>query len=415
MIAVVGGSLGGLRAAEQLRAHGYDGAIVVIGDEIHPPYNRPPLSKELLAEPGTPAQALATVAFRQRASVADVEWRLGTRVTASDLAAHTLTLDSGESIAYQGLVIATGLRSRRLPLEYPGGSRFVLRTLEDSLTLHDALNPGAHVVVVGAGFIGCEVAAIAAARGCTVTVIEGATGPMERAIGETLSAAMRDFLAQRGIDFRQSVRVAGLITGSSGSCAGVTLDDGSAIAAGVVVEAIGSVANVEWLGGNGLDLSDGVLCDESLSVMGAPHVVAVGDIARFPDALLGGPARRVEHWATPGDTAKIAAKTLLAAVTAPAGEPALSAFPQPAPPLPSFWTDLFGVRLQGVGSPGLATSSAVLEGAVENPGGGVAVAYYRENLLVGIVTVGLPVAAQLEYRTMVTAARESASSSLISR
>jgi 3-phenylpropionate/trans-cinnamate dioxygenase ferredoxin reductase subunit len=399
MIAVVGGSLGGLRAAEQLRAHGYEGGIVVIGDEVHPPYNRPPLSKELLANPGTPEEALESVLFRQRASVADVDWRLGTKVVASDLKEKHLTLDTGEVLSYAGLVIASGLRPRRLSLRHPLGSRYVLRTLEDSLALHDALRPGRRVVVVGAGFIGCEVAAAARQRGCIVTVIEGASGPMERSLGSELSAAMRKFLATEGITFREKGRVTGLITGTSGTCAGVTLDDGSAVPADVVVESIGSVANTEWLTENGLDLSDGVLCDESLRVIGAEHVVAVGDIARFPDALLGGPARRVEHWATPGDTAKIAAKTLQAAL---AGEP----IPFASAPLPSFWTDLFGVRLQGVGTPALATSTEVLEGSLSCPEAGVAVAYHRDESLVGVVTVGLPSSTQIHYRALVVEARD---------
>jgi 3-phenylpropionate/trans-cinnamate dioxygenase ferredoxin reductase subunit len=408
MIAVVGGSLGGLRAAEQLRAHGFAGDIVVFGDEAHAPYNRPPLSKELLIDGGTAPEALAAVQFRQRASVADVQWRLGTKVEASDLAAHTLTLATGEVVPYAGLVIASGLRPRRLPFQHPAKERFVLRTLEDSLALHEALRPGARVVVVGAGFIGCEVAAAAVSRGCAVTVIEGASGPMERSIGAELSAAMRTFLTERGIEFREAVRVTGFLTGSSGHCAGVSLSDGSAMAADVVVESIGSIANVEWLGGNGLDLSDGVLCDEHLTVVGAPHAVAVGDIARFPDSLLGGPARRIEHWATPGDTAKIAARTLLASL---AGEPV----PTPTPPLPSFWTDLFGVRLQGVGSPGLATSTEVLEGTADNPADGIAMGYYRDDALIGVVTVGLPISAQLEYRTRVSVARESVAASPIFR
>jgi hypothetical protein len=165
-----------------------------------------------------------------------------------------------------------------------------------------------------------------------------------------------------------------------------------------VVESIGSVPNTEWLEANNLDLSDGVLCDSSLKVVGVDHAVAVGDVARFPDPQLGGVERRVEHWATPGDTAKIAARTLLATVNRQPIVPTTV-------PLPSFWTDLFGVRLQGVGSPTLATSTEVLEGSLDHPEAGIAVAFRRDSLLIAVVTVGLPSSSQLHYRAQVEAAR----------
>lgn len=403
MIVVVGGSLGGLRAAEQLRAQGYRGPITVIGDETHPPYNRPPLSKEFLESPVTD-EARSALAFRQRASTADVQWRLGVRAVRSDLAQKTVRLATGEEISYDGLVVATGLRPRRLDIDAPAEGRFVLRTIEDSLALHERLRAGARVVIVGAGFIGCEVAATAVKLGCGVTVVEGATGPMERSLGRELSRSMRSFMERRGVRFSPGRRVLGLLSGPDGACAGVTLDDGTELAADVIVESIGSVSNVEWLGGNNLDLSDGVLCDGRMRVQGAADVVAVGDIARYPDLVLGGPARRVEHWATPGDTARIAAATLLADL---AGQPA----PEARSPLPSFWTDLCGVRLLGVGSPGIATTVGALEGDLASPEHGVALGYFRDDLLVAAITVGLPANRQLHYRTLVSTARDLATSS----
>lgn len=399
MIVVVGGSLGGLRAAEQLRARGHVGPIKVIGDETHPPYNRPPLSKEFLASPGNDGEARSGLAFRQRASTADVQWSLGVTVAQSNLAEKTIRLASGEEISYDGLVVATGLRPRRLDIDAPAGGRFVVRTIEDSLALHEQLRAGARVVIVGAGFIGCEVAATALTLGCTVTVVEGATGPMERSLGRDLSCSLRSFMELRGVRFATGRRVLGLLTGPDGACAGVTLDDGTELAADVVVESIGSVSNVEWLEGNNLDLSDGVLCDERMRVLGALNVVAVGDIARYPDIVLGGAARRVEHWATPGDTAKIAAATLLAGL---AGQPA----PEARTPLPSFWTDLWGVRLLGIGSPGIATSVRALEGDLASPDRGLALGYFRDGLIVAAVTVGLPANRQLHYRALVSSARD---------
>lgn len=405
MIVVAGGSLGGLRAAEQLRARGYAGPIRVIGDETHPPYNRPPLSKEILASPTTAAEALSALVFRQRASTADVQWTLGVAIVGSDLAARRIRLSTGEEVAYDGLVVATGLRPRRLDIDAPAAGRYVVRTIEHSIALRERLRPGTRVVVVGAGFIGCEVAAAAIVLGCEVTVIEGSTGPMESSIGPALSSSLKAFLETRGVHFRAGRRVIGLLSETDGACAGVTLDDGTEVVADAVVESIGSVPNADWLNGNGLDLTDGVLCDDRMRVVGTSGVVAVGDIARFPDSVLGGPARRVEHWATPGDTAKIAAGTLVADL---AGQPASEA----ATPLPSFWTDLFGIRVFGVGTPGLATSVHELEGDLADPEHGLALGYLRDELLVGVVTVALPSNRQLHYRSLVGSARELAQASL---
>lgn len=397
MIVVVGGSLGGLRAAEQLRARGYSGPLRVVGDETHLPYNRPPLSKAILAADFSGIDAHEQLAFRQRSSVADVEWSLGVRVVASDLANQTVQLDTGEVLAYDGLVVATGLRARRLAISSPAGSRFVVRTLDDALALRARLVPGARVVVVGAGFIGCEVAATATTLGCDVTVIEGATGPMELALGRELSQSMRGFLRSRGVRFSSGRRVVGLVTAAANQCGGVTLDDGTELGADLIVEAIGSVPNTDWLAGNDLDLSDGVLCDERMRVAGAAHVVAVGDVARFTDTVLGGLPRRVEHWATAGDTAKLAAATLLADL---AGVPA----PAATAILPSFWTDLFELRLCGVGTTRAATSVQILEGDLHEPQRGLAVGYLRDDALVAVVTVGLASNRQLHYRTIVVAA-----------
>jgi NADPH-dependent 2,4-dienoyl-CoA reductase/sulfur reductase-like enzyme len=399
-IVIAGASMGGLRAAEQLRAAGWEEEIVVVGDEIHPPYNRPPLSKDLLATPGSREEALAAVQLRQRRTATDIQWRLGSAVVAADLAARTLTLGTGEELAYDGLVIATGLRPRRVPVPGPTAGRHVIRRLEDTLALHGELKPKTRVVVIGAGFIGCEAAATAAGLGCQVTLIEGTGGPMERPLGHELSAGIRTFLQTHGIDCVPGKRVTeflempGTYTEGVGRCAGVRLEDGTEVAADVVIEAVGSLPNVEWLVGNGLDLSDGVLCNEHLQVLGAEHVVAVGDVARYPDLRAGGPARRVEHWATPADTAKIAAPALVAGLTG-------DVVPEPAAPLPSFWTDIFKTRVQGVGSPALADTIQVLEGDPSRPWEGTALAYYRDGRLIGAVTAALPADRQLHYRKLV--------------
>ncbi|MGW2863872.1 NAD(P)/FAD-dependent oxidoreductase [Streptomyces sp. NPDC001205] len=380
-VVVAGASLGGLRAAEQLRAAGWGGPITVVGDEPHMPYNRPPLSKRVLA--GT--APLASLALVPRANTADIEWRLGTRVTGARLRDRVVTLERGEELGFDALVVATGLRSRRMRCPGPAGpgsGRHTLRTLADVRPLRDALTrPGARLVVVGAGFIGCEVAATAVGLGVAeVTVVDVEPLPMLRPLGELLARALLRRHQERGVRFALGTGV----TAYEGRdrVTGVALGDGRTLAADVVVECVGSVANTEWLEGNGLDLSDGVLTDDRLRVGALPHVVAVGDLARFPNARYGNTPRRVEHWSIPGDTAKHAAKTLAAHLASQAGEST------PFAPLPSFWSDQYDFRLQSFGSPELGRDDVrLLDGRAD---GDVLVGYHREGRLVGVVGLGGP-------------------------
>ncbi|CNE94363.1 NAD(P)H-nitrite reductase [Mycobacterium tuberculosis] len=372
---MAGASLGGLRAAERLRAAGHTGELVVVGDEPHPPYNRPPLSKEVLAG----EVAFDRVAFRMRAGTEDVDWRLGTAVARADLAARTVHLADGTRIPYDGLVVATGLRPRRLDAPGAGPSRHVVRTLDDAASLRERLLPGVRLAVVGAGFIGCEVAATTRTLGADVTVVAPESEPMLRPLGPALGAELRRRHRERGVRFLLGRTVARFTE------AGLELSDGSAVAAEVVVEAVGSVPCVEWLDGNGLDLSDGVLCDGALRVEGRPGVVAVGDVARFPNPRYDDVPRRVEHWSMPTDTAKHAARTLLGHEDGPFR------------PLPSFWSDQYGVRLQSFGAPGLGGGDIrVLEGDL---GGEAVVGYHRGGRLVGVVMLGCA-RSQARYRKL---------------
>ncbi|MBD9736138.1 FAD-dependent oxidoreductase, partial [Streptomyces sp. H28] len=312
-IAVVGASLAGLRTAEQLRAAGHTGPVTVLGDERHQPYNRPPLSKELLSAPDRPApeELHAKVAFRRRASVADVDFRLGLPVVEADLGRGRLTLEDGSAVTFDGLVAATGLRPRRLGLPGPAAGRYALRTLDDCVALRGVLGAGRRVVVVGAGFIGCEVAATALRLGCRVTVVEPTGAPMNRVLGDVLARAVQRHHESAGIAFVLGRSLAGF-TGDA-RVSGVELDDGTRLDADVVVEAVGCVPNTEWLAGNaGLDLSDGVRCDNRMLADGSDRLVAAGDVARFPNPLFDDVPRRVEHWSIPADTARRAAATLTA-------------------------------------------------------------------------------------------------------
>lgn len=372
-VVIVGAGLGGLRAAESLRGAGFDDHIIIVGDEPHLPYNRPPLSKEALAG-GVDVEDLH---FRRRDSIDDVEWRLGTGVVASDLAAKTVTLSDGTVLPFDGLVVASGIRPRALPIPGPSTGRFFLRTAADAQALRDYLKPGANVVIMGAGFIGCEVAATARKAGANVHVVALDEEPMIRPLGKDFGAAMRKRHEAEGVNFHLG-RTIKEFTGAD-HVTGAVLDDGTELSADVVVEAVGSVANIEWLEGNGLDLSDGLLVDDAMRVVGAPvPMVAVGDLARHPNAHFPGPARRIEHWNMPTETGRRAGMTMAAMMNG--AEPDLTPFTA----MPSFWSDQYGYKLQSFGMPALGTRTEIVDGTLDGP---CIVEYHDDSGLVGVIGV----------------------------
>jgi 3-phenylpropionate/trans-cinnamate dioxygenase ferredoxin reductase subunit len=391
-VVAVGAGLGGLRAAEQLRAAGFAGEILVIGDETHLPYNRPPLSKEGLAG----ELSHETVVFRRKASVDDVTWRLGVTVTSVDLAGRTVSLADGSRVAYDGLVAATGVSARRLPLAAPLEWRHVIRTLDDASRLQAELLPGRSVVVIGAGFIGCEVAATARTVGCSVDVVDPLPVPLIRPLGVELGSELQQRHEKQGVRFHLGRTIAGLSGDERGPHL-VTLDDGTEVAVDVVVEAVGSAPNVGWLEGNRLDLADGVRCDNGLRPMLADgpltSAVVVGDIARFPNPLFDDVPRRVEHWNIPTETAKRAARVLMQGLEGgPADELA------PFRPMPAFWSDQYELRLQSFGLPGLGGDDIrPLEGDLSDE---VVMGYHRDGVLVGVVMLGL-IRRSAHYRDLI--------------
>ncbi len=407
-VVVVGASLGGLRAAEAVRGAGFTGEVVVVGDERHLPYNRPPLSKEALA--GEAVIEAAGLEFRRRKSVDDVRWVLGNGASAGDLAARQVTLADGEVLDFDGLVAASGLRVRRLSLPAPDAGRHAVRTIEDAAALRRDLTAGARgpagagagaggparVVVIGAGFVGCEVAATARRLGCTVHVVAPEQVPMQRPLGIEVGAALQRRHEAQGVVFHLG-RLPSSVLGSD-RVEAVVLDDGTRLDADVVVEALGCVPNTEWLSGNGLDLTDGVLTDgwlRALGLDGAAHgeLVAVGDVARFPNALVDDVPRRVEHWSIPTDTAKRAGPALVAHLT---GAPLDRA---PFAPVPSFWSDQYGQRLQSFGSLGIADEIRLLEGDLD---GDFVAGYFRASELVGVVGINC-MPALMSHRTALAA------------
>jgi NADPH-dependent 2,4-dienoyl-CoA reductase/sulfur reductase-like enzyme len=372
-VVVVGASLAGLRCAEAVRKTGFGGEVVVVGSEPHMPYNRPPLSKDRLGEPVSPEW------LRPNRAAVGISWRLGETVVASDLNARTLRLASGEVVGWSGLVAATGLRPRRLDLPGPAAGRHVVRSLDDANALRSASASVRSLVIVGAGFIGCELAALAASSRIVTHVVAPEAVPIERPLGMLIGSQVRRRLESLGVQFH--LGTVPVEYRGDDQVRGVLLADSTELAADITVEAVGCTPNTEWLSGNGLDLSDGVLCDSNMRVEGRPDVVACGDVARFPNLLFDAAPRRVEHWMTAVDTARRAGLVLAGHLCGTGGPQDTFA------PVPSFWSHQDSIRIQSFGSPGLGPDDVrVLEG---DPDGEVAVGYHRDGELVGVVLLGL--------------------------
>ncbi len=385
---IVGASIAGLRAAHTLRDEGYAGPLTIIGDEVGRPYDRPPLSKELLSGESEPADLALAVDEEL-----DAAWLLGQPAVRLDTDRRTVRLADGTEVPYGGLVLATGSGVRTLPLfDYTAPTVHVLRTMGDALALRAALSgagqaagsAGTRLLIVGCGFVGVEVASSARTLGAEVTMV-GLDAPLALA-GPLASDTATRLLTQGGVRV-----VSGHTVTATGSADGgahrVSLSNGSTVDADHVVVAIGSVPNIGWLAGSGVRLADGVVCDERLRVLGADGtgrdgaplggVVAAGDIAAWPNPTFGGLPMRVEHWSNAVEQGAAAARTLLH------GDQAA-----PFSAVPSFWSDHFGIRLQSVGLPKLADRFEIIDGEITQ--GTFAAAAYAGEHLVGGVAYGKP-------------------------
>jgi NADPH-dependent 2,4-dienoyl-CoA reductase/sulfur reductase-like enzyme len=375
-IVVVGASLAGLWACESLRGAGYAGTITLVGAEAHHPYDRPPLSKALLKGQYEPDR----IQLRKPEEIdkLELDLRLGNTAIALDAHNRTVTLHSGEALAADGVIVATGSAPRPLPGQPDFDGVTMLRTLDDSLALRRRLADHPRVVVIGAGFIGLEVAATAAQSGCPVTVLEGAPAPLMRGLGAEMGEVVAKVHARNGVDVRCGVQVAG-IEGEGGRVTGVRLGSGELVVADVVVVGIGVSPATEWLGGSGLEIRDGIVCDESLRA--APGIYAAGDCARWVNNLFGesGEEMRVEHWTNAAEQGSAAATNLLAEL---AGESRT-----PYAPVPFFWSDQFDTRIQFLGRAHGDDDVRVIAGDVD---GNFVAMYGYDGRLRGVLGVNMP-------------------------
>ncbi|POX42717.1 FAD-dependent oxidoreductase [Streptomyces sp. Ru73] len=367
-VAVVGASLAGLSAARALRDQGYDGRLVLIGEERHRPYDRPPLSKEFLTGKADEADLALETDDEDLAA----EWVLGTRAAGLDTRERAVRLADGGAVRADGVVIATGAAARTLPGSEGLAGVHVLRTLDDARALRDELAHGGRLVVIGGGFVGAEVASTAAVMGLDVTFVVAGPTPLAGPLGPEMAAAVSALHGDHGVRLLCGTGVRGVTAtadspavvplglrgGEAPAGAGarsrvdaVLLDDGRSIPADIVVTGIGATPCTDWLEGSGVALDNGGVRCGADGITSIPGVVAVGDCAAWYDEGFAA-HRRIEHWTGANERPATAVAALLSGGTAPLG----------APRPPYFWSDQYGVRIQFAGHAALADSVTVEDG-----------------------------------------------------
>jgi NADPH-dependent 2,4-dienoyl-CoA reductase/sulfur reductase-like enzyme len=364
-VVVVGASVAGVHAVEGLRDAGFDGEVTLLGAEQDLPYDRPPLSKDGLRSGLGPGENLLHPADWYDEHC--VRLRLGCTAVALDVEQRLIRLADGERIGYDGLVLATGSRARPFPSGPGGAPIHLLRTAGDSARLHKHLLAATRLVVIGAGFIGLEVAATAKSMGLEVAVVEVAPVPLARVLGDEVGTWFNRYHVAHDIDMHCGSAVAGIE--ATGASSKVHLRDGTVLAADVIVAGVGCMPAIDWLRTSGLELSDGVVCDAYLRTS-APQVVAAGDIARWYNPLFDEDLR-IEQWTNAVEQGRFAARSLLGAVDDPYAS------------VPYFWSDQFTAKMRFVGQ-----SSAAQQVLVQHADeAGIVALYGRDGLVRGALCV----------------------------
>ena len=365
-IVIVGGGLAAARTAEQLRKSEFSGPVTIVSDEVHLPYDRPPLSKDVLHADLDDVTLKPAEFYAEN----DITLRLGSAARNVDTAAQTVTLADGSVLVYDELVIATGLVPRRIP-SFPelDGIR-VLRSLDDALALRGQASSARNAVIVGAGFIGCEVAASLRKLGVAVVLVEPQPTPLASVLGEQVGALVTRLHRAEGVDVRTGVGVAE-VRGQDGRVTSVFLTDGTELDADLVVVGIGSRPATDWLEGSGIAVDNGIVCDEA-GRTSAPHVWALGDAASWRDAT--GHQVRVEHWSNVAEQARVVVPRML-------GQE-----PPEAVVVPYFWSDQYDVKIQCLGEP----EAGDIVHIVEDDGRKFLAYYERDGVVAGVVGGGMP-------------------------
>jgi len=364
-IVIVGGGLAASRTAEQLRRAEYTGPITLVSDEEHLPYDRPPLSKEVLRAE-TDDVTLKPAEFYQEN---DIAVRLGSPATSLDTEAQTVTLGNGDVIGYDELVIATGLVPKRIPSIPDLEGVRVLRTLDESLAMRRHAGEIRRAVVIGAGFIGCEVTASLRKLGVEVTLVEPQPTPLASVLGQEIGELVARLHRAEGVDVRCGVGVAG-VTGAD-RVEKVQLSDGTELDADLVVVGIGSRPSTDWLQGSGVEVDNGVVCDDA-GRTSAPHVWAIGDVASWQHVL--GHQVRVEHWSNVAEQARVLVPAMF-------GSEVVAAIS-----VPYFWSDQYDVKIQCLGEP----EAEDIVHVVADDGRKFLAYYERDGVVVGVVGGGMP-------------------------
>lgn len=341
-VVVVGTGAAGLTVAEALRREGYDGPLVLVGEENHLPYDRPPLSKGVLLG----AVETSRLALRAPAVVEALgaDLLLGRRATGLDTGRRVVALDDGTVLGYGTLVIATGVRARRLPAVSPGATVHTVRTIDDTLALAQDLVHADSAVVIGGGLLGYELAATTRTLGLDVTLLDRGVRPLVRVLGPDVGAMLAATHVERGVGIRTAASVSRIASHPHGI---EVVDRGTALRASVAIAAIGSVPNTEWLDGSGVRIDDGVVCDRNGRANA--DVYAVGDVARWADDS--GAGQRVEHRTNATDHAMAVARAIMQGDEGP------------RPPR-YFWTDQFDIKVQVAGAVDDCSTLAVVEGDI---------------------------------------------------
>lgn len=381
-VLVVGASASGLTTVETLRRKGYEGRITVLGDEPHAPYDRPPLSKQVLSGAWEPERA--ALRTRDVLSALDAEFVLGDPAVALDRASRGVRTASGRELRADAIVIATGVRARRLPGSEDLAGVHVLRTLDDALALRAGLPAGTRLVVVGEGVLGCETAATARTLGLDVTLTGPPAAPMALQVGPLVSGLLADLHTERGVGLRLGNGVVGLTAGD-GRVTGVRLATGEVLPADAVVMAIGATPATEWLAGSGLELDNGVVCDSRCRA--EEGIYAVGDVARWHHEGLGRLVR-LENRTNATESAMAVAGEILGAN-------------RPYAPVPYFWTDQYDAKLQVHGFLAPDAEVDVVEGDLTTRR--FVVRYRSEGRVTGVLGWNMPKQARMRRQEIVDA------------